>query len=78
MMGAGDSPLESPTGSSPVVGGHHIGTHPLLLLSVLLVILGVQLIVMGLLGELLVRIYHESQGKPVYAVRQVFRGPVEE
>lgn len=78
MMGAGDSPLESPTGLSPVVGGHHIGTHPLLLLSVLLVILGVQLIVMGLLGELLVRIYHESQGKPVYAVRQVFRGPVEE
>ena len=78
MMGAGDSPLESPTGSSPVVGGHDIGTHPLLLLSVLLVILGVQLIVMGLLGELLVRIYHESHGKPVYAVRQVFRGPVEE
>jgi dolichol-phosphate mannosyltransferase len=78
MMGAGDSPLESPTGSSPVVGGHDNGTRPLLLLSVLLVILGVQLIVLGLLGELLVRIYHESQGKPAYAVRQVFRGPVEE
>ncbi|MEE9521929.1 MAG: hypothetical protein V3W05_03895 [candidate division NC10 bacterium] len=61
-----------------MVGGHDIGPRPLRLLSVLLVILGVQLIVMGLLGELLVRIYHESQGKPVYAVRQVFRGPVEE
>lgn len=61
-----------------LVAGQDIGSRPLLLLSVLLVILGVQLIVLGLLGELLVRIYHESQGKPVYAVRQVFRGPDED
>ena len=53
--------------------GQKIGDRPLLLLSVLLVILGVQFVVLGLLGELLVRIYHESQGKPVYAVRQVLR-----
>ncbi|MFQ5881946.1 MAG: glycosyltransferase family 2 protein [Candidatus Methylomirabilales bacterium] len=59
-----------------LVGGQNIGDRPLLLLSVLLVILGVQFIGLGLLGELLVRIYHESQGKPVYAVRQVFRGGV--
>ncbi len=78
MRGAGDSPLESPTGSSPVVGGHDIGTRPLLLLTVPLAIGEVQLIVLGLLGELLVRIYHESQGNPVYTVRQVFRRPVEE
>lgn len=53
--------------------GQKIGDRPLLLLGVLLVLLGVQFIVLGLLGELLVRIYHESQGKPIYAVRQVFR-----
>jgi len=33
--------------------------------------LGVQLILMGLLGELVVRTYHESQEKPIYAVREI-------
>jgi len=36
-------------------------------------ILGVQAIVMGLLGELLARIYHESQDKPIFVVKKVFR-----
>lgn len=61
-----------------LVGGHDIGQRPLLLLSVLLMIVGVQVIILGLLGELLVRIYYESQGKPVYAIRQVFRAPAAE
>jgi hypothetical protein len=42
----------------------------LLLLAVLLIVLGVQLIVLGLLGELLVRIYHETQKKPIYMVKE--------
>ena len=42
----------------------------LLLLGVLLVILGVQFIVMGLLAELIVRTYYEAQGKSVYYIRQ--------
>jgi hypothetical protein len=33
--------------------------------------LGVQLILMGLLGELIVRTYHESTEKPIYAVREI-------
>jgi hypothetical protein len=61
-----------------LMAGQNIGDRPLLLLSVLLVILGVQFVVLGLLGELLVRIYHESQGKPIYAVRQVFRADGDE
>ncbi len=44
---------------------------PLLLLAVLLLFMGVQFISMGLLGELQVRTYHESQGKPIYVVRKV-------
>ena len=48
-----------------------IGDRPLLMLSVVLIILGVQFFLMGLLGELVVRTYHESQGKPVYYVRQI-------
>jgi hypothetical protein len=53
------------------VQGQDIGGRPLLLLAVLLVLMGVQLIGMGLLGELVVRTYYEAQGKPVYAVREV-------
>jgi glycosyltransferase involved in cell wall biosynthesis len=48
-----------------------LSDRPLLLLAVLLVILGVQLIIMGLLGELVVRTYHETQGKPIYMVREM-------
>ena len=43
--------------------------NPLLLLSVLLELVGVQLISMGLIGELLTRTYFESQGKSAYVVR---------
>ncbi|MBN1877540.1 MAG: glycosyltransferase family 2 protein [Anaerolineae bacterium] len=49
--------------------GADIGTRPLLWLAVLLIIIGVQFLMMGLLGEMLVRTYYEVQDKPVYAVR---------
>ncbi|MDH7500578.1 MAG: glycosyltransferase family 2 protein [candidate division NC10 bacterium] len=55
--------------------GLDIGRRPLLLLGVLLIILGVQLVAMGLLGELLVRVYHESQAKPIYVVRKILGRP---
>jgi len=48
-----------------------IGGRPLLLLGILLSVMGMQFITMGLLGELLVRTYHESQNKPVYRVETV-------
>lgn len=48
-----------------------IGDRPLLLLAVVLVLIGIQFLVMGLLAELIVRTYYESQGKPVYHVRDV-------
>lgn len=51
-----------------------IGERPLLLLAVLLVILGVQFLVMGLIAELIVRTYYESQNKTVYYIRQVIGG----
>lgn len=48
-----------------------IGDRPLLMLAVLLMFIGIQFLVMGLLAELIVRTYYESQGKPVYHVRQI-------
>jgi glycosyltransferase involved in cell wall biosynthesis len=44
---------------------------PILLLAVLLIVIGVQLLVMGLLGELVVRTYHETQNKTIYMVREI-------
>lgn len=52
--------------------GRPIGGRPLLLLGILLIIVGIQLIGMGLLGEMLVRVYHESQRKPIYVIKKVF------
>jgi glycosyltransferase involved in cell wall biosynthesis len=51
--------------------GQAIGDRPLLLLAVLMVLVGVNLIIMGLLGELVVRTYHEAQGKPIYRIREI-------
>lgn len=51
--------------------GQDIGDRPLLLLAILLIIIGVQFLSMGFLGEMLVRSYHESQDKPIYTVREV-------
>jgi glycosyltransferase involved in cell wall biosynthesis len=48
-----------------------IGGRPLLLLGALLFLTGVILVNFGLLGELLVRTYHESQGKPIYVVKEL-------
>ncbi|MCB0183200.1 MAG: glycosyltransferase family 2 protein [Caldilineaceae bacterium] len=44
---------------------------PLLLLAVLLIVLGVQFIILGLLGELIIRMYHETRGKPIYMIREM-------
>ena len=49
--------------------GENIGGRPLLLLSVLLILMGVQLIGMGLLGEVLIRVYHEPEGRDQYRLR---------
>jgi glycosyltransferase involved in cell wall biosynthesis len=52
---------------------HHtdMSGNPLLLLSAVLVITTVQFILMGLIAELLVRTYHESQNRPTYVIREV-------
>ncbi len=51
-----------------------LADRPLLLLSIFMVIIGVQFVTMGLIGEMLSRVYHESQHKPIYVVREVYRG----
>jgi glycosyltransferase involved in cell wall biosynthesis len=52
---------------------HNVYVHnnPVILIAVFLGTLGVNFIVMGLLAELIIRTYHESQGKPIYHVRDL-------
>lgn len=54
-----------------IFGGEDMTGNPLLLLSVLLEMLGVQFISMGLIGEVLTRTYFESQGKTAYTVQNI-------
>lgn len=53
-----------------VVQGRPLANRPALLLAVLLVVVGVQFISLGLLGEMLARTYHESQNKPIYVIKE--------
>ena len=51
--------------------GDDIGNRPMLMFALILGIAGVQLFSFGLLSELLIRTYHESQDRPIYRVRNI-------
>ena len=51
--------------------GADIGGRPLLLMGILSLLTGVQLFCFGLLAELQMRTYHESQNRPIYRVRRI-------
>ena len=54
--------------------GSDIGNRPLLTLAVVLGLAGIQLFCFGLLGELQIRTYHESQDRPIYRIRETLHG----
>jgi hypothetical protein len=45
--------------------------NPLLIVSTMLMTTAVQFVLMGLLAEILVRTYHESQNRPTYVIEQI-------
>lgn len=53
--------------------GVPLSDRPLLFLAVLLIFIGIQFISLGLIAELQARTYHESQNKPVYHIKNVYR-----
>jgi len=55
----------------------YVHRNPLILAAVFLFLLGTQFIMMGLLAELMVRTYHESQNKPTYAIAESVGFPKE-
>ncbi len=56
-------------------GGQWMTGNPLLLLSVMLEVMGVQFLSLGLIGEVLTRVYYERQGRRPYVVRENRAGP---
>jgi glycosyltransferase involved in cell wall biosynthesis len=58
-------------GVQKVFFGATLAGRPLLLLGILLVVIGVQFLTLGLIGEMLARTYHESQEKPIYWIKDV-------
>ena len=57
--------------------GADMSGNPLLILTAVLIISTIQFILMGLLAELLVRTYHESQNRPTYVIREVLESKAE-
>ncbi len=53
--------------------GVPLSDRPMLFLAVLLIFVGIQFISLGLIAELQARTYHESQNKPVYHIKKLFR-----
>jgi len=51
--------------------------NPLLVLTAVLMIATIQFILMGLLAEILVRTYHESQDRPTYVIKEILESPAE-
>jgi glycosyltransferase involved in cell wall biosynthesis len=54
-----------------------ISGRPLLLLSILLIVIGIQFVTLGLLAEIVVRAYHESAEKKIYVIREIIQADTE-
>lgn len=53
--------------------GHEIWGRPLLILGVTLVLAGIQFLTFGIIAELIMRVYYESQHKKTYHIREIFQ-----
>lgn len=53
------------------IGGHDIWGKPLMMLGILLTLVGIQFITIGIVAELLMRTYYESQNKKPYNIRRI-------
>lgn len=54
----------------------NMNRNPLLIITAVLVIMSMQFLLMGLLGEMMCRTYHESQGKTTYVIRKIYESSV--
>jgi len=48
-----------------------LSTRPILTISIFTIMVGIQFITMGLLGEIIMRTYYEGTGKPTYVIKEI-------
>lgn len=56
-----------------IILGHNIGDRPLLSISIFLIMMGIQFLSLGVLSEILIRIYHESTDTKTYIVKNILK-----
>jgi glycosyltransferase involved in cell wall biosynthesis len=66
------------TGGIAAFNAYQIGNRPLFFLGFLLIMLSVQFLMMGLLGEMIMRTYYEAQDKSPYYVREIWEREIRE
>ena len=54
--------------------GHDIWGRPVLILAITLTLGGIQLITSGIIAEIIMRTYYESQDKKIYSIKNIFVG----
>lgn len=54
-----------------LISGYSMNKNPLLIVSLIMMTTAVQFVLMGLLAEILVRTYHESQDRPIYVIAKI-------
>lgn len=77
-VGAVGTVILSYLGYVRLIIGEDIGNRPLLMLGILLMVLGVQMVTTGLIADMVMRTYHESQKKPIYFVREYLGGEAQD
>lgn len=70
VLGAAGTVVLGWLGAQRLLFGTPLASRPLVLLAILFVVTGMQFVTLGLLGEMLARTYHESQGKPIYVLAE--------
>ena len=54
-----------------IVVNYSMNRNPLLIISMMLMMAAIQFVLMGLLAEIMVRTYHESQDRPIYVIEKI-------
>ena len=70
LMAMGGLAIDGYLAAQKLFFGAQLANRPLLLFGTLLLLAGLQVFTLGILAELMVRIYYESQKRPIYAVRE--------
>jgi glycosyltransferase involved in cell wall biosynthesis len=71
VMAVSGMAIDGYLAAEKLLWGVQLANRPLLLFGTLLLLAGLQIFTLGILADMLARIYHESQNRPIYAVKEL-------